>query len=112
MKRFVILFGIAALGGGGVPSCKRADSELTGLVRRREEQKGEIVRLKAELSRLDADVKALPADPAPKLAEALKQLAAHRAEIPRLEADAAELGERRRALQREFDAYHSKYPAP
>jgi molecular chaperone GrpE (heat shock protein) len=68
--------------------------------------------LGAELARLDEQVKSMPADPTPKLAAAIRQLEAHQARIPRLEAEAAELTERRRVLQRELDAYRAKYPAP
>jgi transposase len=79
------------------------------LVEKREQQKAEISRLKGELALIDEQIKSQPPDVSAELAET-KQLAEKQsAEVAALETEVAALDAKKRALQKEFEAYQAKY---
>ena len=89
-------------------SCgKKEDPQL---LEKREQQKVEIARLKGELALLEERLKNLPPDLTVELANTTEQVAQQAADVAKLESQAADLEARKRALQKEFDAYRAKYP--
>ena len=91
-------------------SCGKKEDPL--LLEKREQQKTEIARLKGELALLEEKLKNLPPDVTAELEAASRQAEQQTAEIAKLEAEAADLEARKRALQKEYDAYRAKYPTP
>lgn len=79
------------------------------LVEKREQQKAEISRLKGELALIDEQLKSLPPDVSTDLAEAKQLSGKQSAEVAALETEVAALDAKKRALQKEFDAYQAKY---
>lgn len=90
-------------------SCKQEDPQL---VAKREQQQREIVRLKGELAQLEEQLQSLPPDVTAELEAATKQVEQNAAAIASLETEAADLEQRNRVLQQEFDAYRAKFPLP
>jgi hypothetical protein len=86
-------------------SCK----ENPQLVEKREQQKAEIVRLKGELALIDEKLRNPPPDVTAELERATKQAEQQSADVAKLESEVADLETRKRALQKEFDAYRAKY---
>ena len=80
------------------------------LVRKREEQRAEIRRLRSELDVLDERLKNAPEDRSADLAKLEKETAEREARITALETEVAGLEERKKALEEEFEAYRRKYP--
>jgi chromosome segregation ATPase len=93
-------------------TCSSCDKEDPRLLEKREQQKAEIVRLTGELNLLEEKLKNLPPDVTKDLEKAAQQAEQQAAEVIKLEAEAADLDARKRALQKEFDAYRAKYPVP
>ncbi len=81
------------------------------LVEKRDQQKTEITRLKGEVALIEEKLKALPPDVSTELAEAKKVAARQTSEVETLEAEVASLEEKKAELEKEFEAYQSKYKA-
>jgi septal ring factor EnvC (AmiA/AmiB activator) len=81
------------------------------LVEKREQQKSEISRLKGEIALVQEKLKSLPPDVSSELAQEKQVYAEQSAQVALLEAEIADLDARKRALQKEFDAYRVKYQA-
>jgi hypothetical protein len=103
LKRHVLL--IPAVLAISLTACR----ENPVLVEKREKQKVEITRLNGELSLLEEKLKNMPPDVSDDLAKAKIQTEEQAAEVARLETEITALEARKRALQREFDAYRAKY---
>jgi len=88
--------------------CAGCDSKE--LVQKREQQQVEITRLRGELKLIDEKLKNMPPDRSKELAAAKEQEEAQLAEIKALESEVADLEERKRELQSEFESYRAKYP--
>lgn len=79
------------------------------LVEKHEKQKAELARLNGELALIEEKLKNMPPDVSEELEKAKQQAENQTAEVARLETEISELGERKRALQNEFDSYRAKY---
>lgn len=98
-------FHLAVLVALSCASC----SDDPKLVEKREQQKIKISRLKGELALIDEKLKNLPPDVSSDLAEAKQLSGKQAAEVAALETEVAALDARKRALQKEFEAYQAKY---
>lgn len=89
----------------GLASCNE-DPEL---VRKSEQQKFEIAKLKSEISLIEARLEDLPADLQAQIDQAAKNEKKQTAEIDRLEDEVAKLTQGNRELRKQFEAYQLKY---
>jgi septal ring factor EnvC (AmiA/AmiB activator) len=87
-------------------SCKN-DAELDA---KRQHQEAEIVRLQGEIALVKEKLGNMPSDKTSHLLTAESQLKDLAMEANRLEADVAELQQRKADLEKEFAKYKRKYP--
>lgn len=85
-------------------------SEDPKLVKKRDEQKAEIAKLKGEIALIDEKLKSLPTDVTTQMAEAKELSAKLSPEVSALEREMTGLEARKRALNNEIAAYKLKYP--
>ena len=69
----------------------------------------EITRLRGELALIEEKLSSLPPDVSTELAEARKVSEAQSAEVAALESEVATLEAKKRSVQKEFEAYQTKY---
>ena len=89
-----------------LPGCGKEDPEL---VAKQEQQRAEIRRLEGELAVIREKIKSAPPDRGKDLEAMLAQTTKQEAEIAGLEAEIEVLEDRKRELEREFEAYRRKY---
>jgi predicted nucleic acid-binding Zn-ribbon protein len=97
---FAMLVAVAA----SISSCESPE-----LARKRDQQLLEIARLKGELALVEEKLKALPPDRSESLAKAEAESVAQNVELKKLESEIADLELKKASLEKEFDAYKSKY---
>lgn len=104
--KFPSIFRVASF--GVIVACASC-GEDPGLVAKRDAQKSELARLNGELALIQEKLKNMPPDVSEDLEKAKVLEEQKSAEIEQLEGELADLTERKRALQAEFDAYRAKY---
>ncbi|MCU0796934.1 MAG: hypothetical protein MUF31_13485 [Akkermansiaceae bacterium] len=80
------------------------------LVRKREEQRAELRKLRSELDVLDERLKNAPKDRSADLAKLEEETAAREEKISALETEVAALEAKKKELEAEFEDYRRKYP--
>lgn len=79
------------------------------MVRKRDEQRAEIQKLKGELEVLSEQLANLPEDRSAEVKELQERIRAEEAETSDLEKELAELNAKKREMQKEFESYKRKY---
>jgi chromosome segregation ATPase len=80
------------------------------LVKKREQQKEEIERLKGEIAIKEEMINALPPDRTRELQAAKEKAELHAKEVEQMEEEIALLEKKKRVLEKEVEDYKKKYP--